>query len=402
MSFDELDEILDTAPCGFIAFIDDGTIIQINATLSAMLGWSAATLIGRKIESIFTLATRIFYQTHFFPLLKLQGKAAEIFLSLLNAERVEIPVLANAQRKEQGNGVFINQCILISVNQRQKYEEEIRQAKKIAETALLNNEQLQQAKHELAQHAQELDRKINKLEQKNRELESLTHILHHHLQEPIRKIELFADVLCEDNKTTLTAAGKATIDRIHAACKRMDQLLKLLQQFVSLDAANPIYEKADLNQLVAQAKSKVSEKTGVGEILLNCELLPTVEGVSSQLELLFYHLIDNSVKYRRQTATPTIEISCCVLQQNSFMSIKEKYRYVDFVRLVYSDNSIGFEQQYSESVFRLLTTTDTNTAQAGCGLAMCKKIVENHYGSIAVASESGNGVKFTIILPLKQ
>ncbi|MDP5016420.1 MAG: PAS domain S-box protein, partial [Dolichospermum sp.] len=129
-----IDEILNTAPCGFLSFTDDGTIVMVNATLLELLGQELDELWGKKIELILPIASRIFYQTHFFPLLKMHGKAEEIYFSLKSKQGNHIPVLVNGMRREKA-GSFINECIFIPIHQRIQYEDEILKAKKVAEAA---------------------------------------------------------------------------------------------------------------------------------------------------------------------------------------------------------------------------------------------------------------------------
>ncbi|TAF04040.1 MAG: response regulator [Nostocales cyanobacterium] len=131
----QIDELLNTAPCGFLSFIDDGTIVRINATLLQSLGYKLDEVQERKIESILPVASRIFYQSHFFPLLKLHGKAEEIYFSLKSKQGSNIPMLINGvRRQEEGN--FVNDCIFIPIRQRIQYEDEILKAKKAAEVAI--------------------------------------------------------------------------------------------------------------------------------------------------------------------------------------------------------------------------------------------------------------------------
>src|SRR5688572_24143840 len=97
-----MDDMLDTAPCGFLSFADDGTITHANSTLAAMVGHDRDSLPGRSLEKILSVGARIFYQTHFFPLLKLQGVADEVYLTLRTKDGGEVPVLLNAARRERG------------------------------------------------------------------------------------------------------------------------------------------------------------------------------------------------------------------------------------------------------------------------------------------------------------
>src|SRR6185436_3835398 len=95
-----VDSLLETAPCGFVAFADDGTIRAANATLRDMLGFDRDELQGRRIESILNIGSRIFYQTHFFPLVKLHGRAEEIFLLLRSKGGDDVATLCNAVRRQ--------------------------------------------------------------------------------------------------------------------------------------------------------------------------------------------------------------------------------------------------------------------------------------------------------------
>lgn len=129
-----MDELLDNAPCGFLAFADDGTILAANATLVGWLGRDAADLPGRHVELLFPPGGRIFYQTHLFPLLKLHGRAEEIYLSLRGAGGEDVPVLVNAARRERG-GSQVNDCVFVPMRQRRRFEDEILHAKREAEEA---------------------------------------------------------------------------------------------------------------------------------------------------------------------------------------------------------------------------------------------------------------------------
>lgn len=132
-----MDSLLDTIPCGFVSFGDDGRILAANATLLRWLGYDGPdTLNGRHVETLLPVASRIFYQTHFFPLLKLTGQAEEVYLSLRTAEGGELPMLVNAVRHEQ-NGAWVNDCVFMVVHQRSRYEDEILQARRTAEEARL-------------------------------------------------------------------------------------------------------------------------------------------------------------------------------------------------------------------------------------------------------------------------
>lgn len=129
-----MDELLNNAPCGFLAFADDGTVLTTNATLLGWLGRAEGELRGCHFESILPPGGRIFYHTHFFPLLKLHGRAEEIYVSLRSSDGGDLPVLVNAARTERG-GSHVNDCVFIPMSQRRRFEDEILAAKREAEEA---------------------------------------------------------------------------------------------------------------------------------------------------------------------------------------------------------------------------------------------------------------------------
>ncbi|MEE3716335.1 GAF domain-containing protein [Tumidithrix elongata RA019] len=143
----QIDELLNHAPCGFLSFTDDGAIALVNLTLSELLGYPRDFLAGKMLDVILPIASRIFYQTHFFPLLKLHGKVEEIYFSLRAKSGNDIPMLINAERRQQGE-TFVNNCIFIPIRQRIQYEDEILKAKKAAEAAALAQKQAEIALRE--------------------------------------------------------------------------------------------------------------------------------------------------------------------------------------------------------------------------------------------------------------
>jgi sigma-B regulation protein RsbU (phosphoserine phosphatase) len=161
-----INDPLDTAPCGFLSFTDDGTIAAVNITLAELLEYGRSELVGQKIETILPLAGRIFYQTHFFPLLKMHGKVEEVYFSLRTKSRSDIPMLVNGVRRKFGEE-SVNECIFIPIRQRIQYEDEILQAKKRAEVAIQARKQAEMELRQqyeralsLKQVAQEIHRSL--------------------------------------------------------------------------------------------------------------------------------------------------------------------------------------------------------------------------------------------------
>jgi PAS domain S-box-containing protein len=129
-----MDELLNRAPCGFLSLADDGRVLAVNATLLGWLGYAEGELAGRHFETLLPPGGRIFYQSYFFPLLKLQDRAEEVYLSLRARDGGDVPVLANAARRER-EGSAVNDCIFIPMRQRRRFEDELLAARREAEEA---------------------------------------------------------------------------------------------------------------------------------------------------------------------------------------------------------------------------------------------------------------------------
>ena len=152
--------LLEALPCGVVTFQDDGTIVAVNATLGAMLGYEGAELVGRHVETLLTVAGRIFFQTHLYPLVRLRGRAEELFVLLRRKDGGDLGALLNAVRHEQAGGPVVV-CAVMEVRERQKYEDALLQARRTAESALAALEErtreVESANDRLEQQALELE-----------------------------------------------------------------------------------------------------------------------------------------------------------------------------------------------------------------------------------------------------
>lgn len=395
-----MDDPLETAPGGFVSFDAEGRIVRVNQTLLDLLGFAASDVVGTPFESLLTRPNRIFYQTHFLPLLRLHGRADEIFLNFRTGTGDSLPVLMNAAERETPEGTVVV-GIFLPLRQREKYEQEILSAKRVAEDALRTNDALTAAKQDLENRTRELDRKISRLEQKNDELTRLNSILSHDLKEPVRKITLFTDILYQEHREFLTEIGHEAVDRILASCSRIHKLLRTLQQYTALDAEDEPLTRVDLDEVLDWALEHIVDETGARPTVERPPL-PSVEGYESQLRALFFNLLDNAVKFRRESVPLQVHVECAIVPSNAYTALRDKYHYVDFARITLADNGIGFEQRYSEYVTGMLTKLDAGTPGLGYGLAICKKVTDNHYGSLMLESSPGRGTRATVMLPLKQ
>ncbi|GAB3176274.1 PAS domain-containing sensor histidine kinase [Telluribacter humicola] len=396
-----MDSLLDQAPGGIFSFTDDNLLQDVNESFCDMLEYSKEELHAHAIEKVFSLSARIFYQTHFFLMLKMHGKAEEIFLNLKAKSGDQVPVLLNARRIEQ-NGMPLNVCVCICVPNRGKYEAEILEAKKIAEKALNENTELVKAKAELQKQAEELDHMLQELQERNDELMQFSHIISHDLQEPLRKMMVFAEVLTNEHSETESPRIAKASERITKVAAYMKEVLYSLQQYVWLNESSNIRKRVNLERLIQVTYYRAGGILEDNAFDCSFELdgLPVIHGDPGQLEMLFDHLFENAGKYRSADRPLHVTVTGSVVRRNRFKTVQGRYKYVDFVKVLFTDNGIGFEKEFETYVFQLFKKLDTNTSGLGVGLSLCKKIVQNHFGTITASSEPGLGTTFTIMLPV--
>ena len=395
-----MDAITDLMPCGLLRHGDDGIIGDVNVTFANWLGWSKEELIGKDIATLMRISGRIFYQTHLFPLLTLSGKAEEIFLTFISKNGAELPLLLNAKRTGEV-GSLQNIVVAILVHQRKKYESELLQARKTAEDVLHKNELLQQTAAELEKSKIESDIQVSNLFRMNEDLLLFSKVISHDMQEPVRKIAIFADILNRDNSAAFSTDSAMALNRIQSAAIRLRELIICVQQYVSVDTVKDAPELCELGTLLIEGFNKAKIDLGNETAQLSAAPLPVVPGVSAQLRLLFYHLCHNAIRFAKAGAPVIISVHADTIQQNSYKATSGKYRYVDFARIVIADNGQGFNPDYTTYIFGLFKKANTEYPSLGYGLALCKKIVERHGGSITAHSAGeGMGAKFVVLLPI--
>lgn len=398
MPSDVLNNLVNHLPCGVFTFFDDGAIHFISDPLLHKLGYTLDELTGKSVESIFTLSTRIFYQTHFYPLLKLHGHAEEIFITLLSKNKEQVPVLVNAVKKD-ADGVNLHVCASFSVEQRQKYEQEILSAKRVAEDAIKKNDALQKVEAELQAERELLDQQITRLKYRNEELSQLSNLFTHDLQEPVRKVSVFSDVIMNEKNMLNSAHATSLFEIVFRSSQRMRKLLRGMQEYLTLSVENVQKTSVDLSEIISQQVQILQQSCCNINLMLEVKQLPIVPGNSKQLTILFKELLSNCFQFRRGDDL-TIKISYDEISENIFNNIEGKYKYGAFAKIEIEDNGIGFNSETSEHIFKILKKVSLTTEGLGMGLALCKKIVENHGGRISAWGKEGAGAKFAVTLPL--
>lgn len=245
------------------------------------------------------------------------------------------------------------------------------------------------------------------LERSNQDLEQFAYVASHDLQEPLRKIQAFSNLLQRDSKEILNENCLMYMDKITGSASRLSALIDDLLNFSRTTRAGTLFAEIDLNEVLEKIKSDfevlISRKKAVIKII-DCKHLPTIEGVPSQINQLFNNLINNSLKFSTENRPPVITISCKKLEEVQTVPYPEIYKDIPHYEIVVTDNGIGFEPEYAEQIFMIFQRLhDQYTfAGSGIGLALCRKIVINHHGKIYAKGTKDEGCSFHVILPEKQ
>ncbi|SKB47189.1 PAS domain S-box-containing protein [Dyadobacter psychrophilus] len=393
--------ILQELPCGCAVLDISGSLAYTNPTLCQLLGSSEDAVRGTSIESILTVASRIFYQTHFFPLLNLKGEVSEIFMTLKTANGTHVPVMVNAKvSTENGETVYI--CVFAPVWERQKYEEQLLSAKKAQQKAIEENTILNGLKAQLEMNQYQLDRKISILRERNNAYLQMSKVFMHDMQEPLRKISLFLDALFGKDRGEVAYDDQRKISIIRKSILRLRHMTRSLLDFVQISAPEESVTFLDPKRLIIEAKEELEKEASASNFSIDIGDLPHFEGRESQIKRVFIELIKNALQNTLADRPLNIQVTAVMVQENVYQHQTDKYRYTDHIQMEIKDNGSGFEGQYDSYVFGLFNKIDARSGGAGLGLALCKQVISNHYGTIKAQAEPGKGACITIVLPIRQ
>lgn len=230
---------------------------------------------------------------------------------------------------------------------------------------------------------------------RRRELENFTHIASHDLREPLRTISLFSDLVLKESAVGGDPQAKEYLSHIKRNSDRMQSLIEDLRAYSLLEVENRSLKKISLNSCYRKALESLrvtieESKAQITDSFPNDEMW--IKGVASQVEQLFQNLISNAIKFRAPGTSPDIQISASIEKGNWLISVQDK--------------GIGFDPQFKEHVFiffkRLHPTSDERYPGTGMGLAICKRVVEQHGGAIWAEALPMKGATFFFKIPTAQ
>lgn len=229
------------------------------------------------------------------------------------------------------------------------------------------------------------------LQRSNEDLRQFAHVASHDLKEPVRKVKTFNSRIIDEYADALPAKVRTYLDKIESATDRMYSMIEGVLKYSNIEYIDSAFTSVDITEIIRNIESDLEVLIAKKNAVISITDLPTITAVPVLIYQLFYNLILNSLKFAKAGESSRINISCTFIKED------EK----NFVKIILSDNGIGFEQEFEQTIFE--TFTRLNPADkyegTGLGLALCKKITERHHGSISATGKLNEGTVFSILLP---
>lgn len=358
--------VVESAPNGIILASPEGVITMVNQRAEELFGYSREEFVGLRIDELVPTRYRGHHaglrdSFHGDPKTRAMGAGRDLYA--VGKHGKEFPVEIALTPIPEGGETYVLASI-IDITQRKQSDE-----------ALLR-------------YAEELERS-------NAELASFASVASHDLQEPLRKIRTMGERLRALCHHELDEKGRDYLDRMVKASDNMHRLIRDLLSFSRVETKGRPFSNVDLNKSVAEAISML--ELAIEESSSGIEVsgdLPTVTADEAQMMQLFQNLIGNAIKFRKMDANPVVRISAAPVKMGKR----------DGVELRVKDNGIGFEEKYRDRIFEIFQRLHGKQQfeGTGIGLAICKKIVERHDGTITAFGRPGEGAEFVVTLPLEQ
>ncbi len=239
------------------------------------------------------------------------------------------------------------------------------------------------------------------LEISNNDLQEFAYVASHDLQEPLRKILTFCSSIKEIVDPEISGQSSIYLDKVIAAATRMKVLIIDILAYSRLSKEDVNFEKTDLKILIDDVIQDMDLVIADKKAIIIIEDLPSLPAIRPQIRQVFLNLIGNALKFSKDGESPHINIGCTD-ELDGFLNAEQLPE--KFCHIHVKDNGIGFDEKYSQSIFKIFEKLHPKNVYGGTGigLAVCKKIIEKHHGYITVKTELGIGSEFIISLPVHQ
>jgi PAS domain S-box-containing protein len=404
----EAADLLDRLPAGILTVDDDGRILRINATLLEMLGRPRDETLGRHVETILTLGSRLFYQTHLFPMVRMVGRADEIFLLIKTQAGEDVGVIANLARREEADRTLYD-FVLLRVQERRRFEEELLRAKRAAESAQAQieeqatelevmTEELLSANEELRLQTEAANRMRESAEAANRAKSDFLTWMSHELRTPLNAVGGYAELL------TMGVPGPVNerqLDMLRRISRNQAHLLGLVNQLLDLskiEAGGVSYaiEEIDVTGVVDSVVPMIEPQLTAKRLAFTASAPPglRVRADRDKVRQILVNLLGNAIKF-------TAEGGHIRLEGAPKEGAAERLHQV---ALSVHDTGIGIAPEMQAAVFEPFVQVEGRQGRSrplgtGLGLAISRELARGMGGDITLVSAPGSGSTFTLVLP---
>lgn len=361
---EDVEDLYQNAPFGYLSMRADGLIVNINATLLVWLGYEKNEVVHRKtFQDLLGMGGKIYLETHLVPMLQMQGEISEINLELKRKDLNKLPALVNARRilaRSEFQPVY--RFSVLDITQRKQYEMELMKERKKAEQT------------------------VQRLKQINQELEQFAYTASHDLQAPLNTITGLMGLLERSGNYSADSDEEMYFSLIKSNAQRMKLMIKGLLDYSKIEENEMGFEEVSLNEVCHTALEMLDAEVKQNNAVFIIPKLPVIVGDKIQLVRLFQNLFGNALKYRSE-ADPVVKVK-----------IEEKK---DQITVFVNDNGIGFEEEFYDQIFGFMKRLHSHDSipGTGIGLSACKRILEIHGGTISAKSSPGKGSTFYFTIP---
>jgi PAS domain S-box-containing protein len=422
-------DLLDCAPCGVVSFTDDGCIAYINTTLLDRLGYKREDLMGQQVERLLSVGSRIFFQTHFFPLVRMHGRAQEVFMLLRPRQGEEAGMLCNAVRHER-NGLTVNDCVFMEVEERRKFEEALVNARqaadranvalaartKEAEDAAVKLEsqalELELQQQQLQEQATELEEKSEALQEANEELQTLNEdlerqrsaadeanhaksnflaVMSHELRTPLNAIGGYVQLLEMGVHGPITDPQMEALGRINRSQRHLLRLINDVLNLSRIEAGRVEYvvESFSLSDVVSNTTPMVEPQMSAKGLQFKIIVPPGLKAKADRekVQQIVLNLLTNAMKFTHEGGSVRVEAG--------EWSPKRVF-------LTVTDTGLGIPAEMLDKIFEPFIQVDASKSRAtegtGLGLAISRDLARGMGGDLSADSTLGKGSSFRLEL----
>ena len=392
-------DLLDRAPCGFVSFRDDGVIVHVNSTLLERLDFPRDDVFGKHFEILLGIGSRIFYQTHFFPLVKLHGRAQEVFMLLRARDGSDVGMLCNATRRPNG----VTDCVFMEVQERRKFEEALLQARQAAEhdSSLLEQQAVElemqsEALHSANQTLQALNDELEKqraaADEANHAKSNFLAVMSHELRTPLNAIGGYVQLLEMEVHGPVTQEQLGALSRIDRAQRHLLRLINDVLNLSRIEAGRVDYvvERVPVAEVVRSVLPMVEPQIETKQLELVSSVAPDLVASADRekVQQILLNLLTNALKFTGHGG------SICVEAGNASDADI-------FIRVI--DTGVGIPNEMLEKVFEPFVQVDASHSRSaegtGLGLAISRDLARGMRGDLRTRPTEGKGSTFELTLP---